>query len=206
MCEGARRIGDGWNMKITEQDLSTLRPKCWPWLAHMDEIRTAKPDLFTDSWDAFPWLADNTRQFVALLGFSGPVPPLDPDLEWWSISHQSGGLACHHPHFIGLVLDIKPEMLDALGDLVANYYEAAGGHFYNDAVTASDIVTYVSRLAEVGLHCERSHRLLEEAVYPIDARVEHLHRIANDLPSFEEIARGCVFSEPRIVLLTENSD
>lgn len=193
-------------MKVSENELRELRPTSWPQNIRLSDLSQAQPELFADSWDAFQSLAHGSRDIVALLTFTGVVPPLSPDLDWIAISHQAGGLACHHPCFIGVELDLRPPVRAALQELASDYYEEAGGHFYSDAVTVSDLVAYTSRLAELGLHCNTSYRLFEEAVYPIDASDDHLSLIADGPPTVEAFAGPGGFGHPAIVILAENSD
>ncbi len=162
--------------------------------------------FFSDSWDMFPQLGDGSGAVVALLAFTHAFPRLSPDVEWDAIAHQSGGLACNHPRFIGTPLSLRPEMRERLEALAARYFEAHRGHFYQGSLGASDVIAYAAALADLGLHCERSYSLLEEGVYPIDATQEHLDLLAVDAPQCAGLVDDSNYGGLTIIVLAENSD
>jgi hypothetical protein len=182
----------------------------WPGLVPLHASgsggRSLPAAFFSDSWDKPLQLGDGLGKIVALLAFTEEVPKLDPATEWYAIDHQSGGLACHHPRFIGTPLSLRPGIRDRLEELAARYIEADGGHFYRGSLGASDVVAYVAALADLGLHCERSYPLLEEGVYPIDATQDHLDLIAYDAPSLDQVADRSGYGGLTILVLAENSD
>ena len=141
-----------------------------------------------------------------MLAFTLPFPKLSREVEWYAIEHQSGGLACHHPRFIGTPLTLRPERREQLEALAARYFEKHGGHFYQGNLLASDLISYVSALAELGFHCERSYSLLEEGVYPIDATQEHLDFLAFNAPKRDQLVDGTDYGKLTIIILAENSD
>jgi hypothetical protein len=98
------------------------------------------PDFFTDSADLFSYSWDGPDKVVVLLAFTQAFPKLSPTVEWYAVDHQSGGLVCHHPLFVGLPLVVRPEMQERLEALAARYFEAGGGHFYRGNLGASDVV------------------------------------------------------------------
>jgi hypothetical protein len=170
-------------------------------------LRSSLPaDFFTDSGNLFPHSWDGPDKVVVLLAFTQAFPKLSPTVEWYAVDHQSGGLVCHHPLFVGLPLVVRPEMLERLEALAARYFEAGGGHFYRGNLGASDVVEYVAALADIGLGCERSYALLEEGVYPIDATQEHLNLLAIDPPLLANLVDGCGHGGLTIIVLAENSD
>jgi hypothetical protein len=97
-------------------------------------------------------------------------------------------------------------MVEPLRDLAREYYGSAGGHFYPENVLASDIVSYVEKLASWGLVCDRSYRLLQEGVYPIDATSEALALIADNPPDLDIVQDRLGYGGLAILILAENSD
>jgi hypothetical protein len=197
-------------VKINEEMIAAHRPTDWPALIGLPGVAAFASPLpghfFSSSHDLFPELADDSGDTVAMLAFTTSLPTLAPRLEWLAVDHQSGGLCCDHPHFVGLRLAIRPAMVEPLRNLARHYYEAAGGHFYSANVLASDIVSYVGKLADLGVTCDRSYRLLQEGVYPIDATPEALALIADNPPELDIVQDRLGYGGLAILILAENSD
>lgn len=197
-------------MKITEDMIAEYRAAEWHGLVPLHAPGFPGPSLpahfFSDSWDKSLPLGDSLGKVVALLAFTEAFPKLSPVREWYAIEHQSGGLVCHQPRFVGTPLVLRQEMRERLEALAARYFEANGGRFYRGGLIVSDVIAYVAALADLGLHCERSYHLLEEAVYPIDATQDHLDLLAHDAPSLNQLSEGSGYGGLAIVILAENSD
>ncbi len=197
-------------MKITEEMIAGYRPTEWPGLIGLPNVgafaSTLPGHFFSGSHDLFPELANDVGDTVAMLAFTTSLPTLAPSLEWLAVDHQAGGLCCDHPHFVGVRLAIRPAMVEPLHGLTRHYYEAAGGHFYSANVLASDIVSYVEKLANLGVTCDRSYRLLQEGVYPIDATPEALALIADNPPALDVVQDRLGYGDLAILILAENSD
>jgi len=197
-------------VKITEDMIAAYRPAEWPNLVSLHASSFGGASLpasfFSDSRDVSLNLSDGLGDVVMLLAFTEAFPRLSPAVEWYAIEHQSGGLACHHPRFVGTPLIPRPEMHERLEELARRYFEAAGGHFYRGNLGASDVIAYVAALADLGLQCERSYPLLEEGVYPIDATQGHLDLLACDPPSLDRLADESGYGGLTIIILSENSD
>lgn len=89
--------------------------------------------------------------------------------DWRALTHQSAGMACHHPRFVGMPLSIRPERL---GDL---YRMTAFPDFHGhdciglSQLLLSELVDYHTLLTTLGLSAQRTWSHLQEAVYPLDA-------------------------------------
>lgn len=94
-------------------------------------------------------------------------PPLPLGYPWHAITTQSGGVACHHPRFVGVLLDPAPAALGALYRVASFAHDNArcciGGN-----LRLSDLADYRDELTSQGLSCEGPYEWLEEAVYPLD--------------------------------------
>ena len=188
--------------------IAAFRPPDWPGLIGLpgegSSVSNLPAGFFSGSEEAFPDL-DNGEP-VARLAYTTSIPKLTPGLDWWAVEHQAGGHLCDHPRFVGVRLSIRPPMVVPLRDLARQYFEAAGGHFYRDSVLASDVVRYVEKLAAWGVSCDRSYRLLQEGVYPIDATPEALALIADNPPNLGVVQNPSNYGGLAIVILAENSD
>jgi hypothetical protein len=197
-------------VKISEEMIAGYRPADWPGLIGLDAgswSGSALPaHFFSGSCDLFPELANESGETVAMLAFTTSLSRLLPGLDWLAVEHQSGGHATRQPHFVGLRLAIRAGMVEPLRDLAREYYGSAGGHFYPENVLASDIVSYVEKLASWGLVCDRSYRLLQEGVYPIDATSEALALIADNPPDLDIVQDRLGYGGLAILILAENSD
>lgn len=96
------------------------------------------------------------------------VPPLPAGYPWVALTHQSAGIACHHPRFIGLILDPDPARIADLYRIshFADSPHTCLGAFAPEPLSA--LVAYSELLDGFSLSAEYSYPFLEEAVYPID--------------------------------------
>jgi hypothetical protein len=197
-------------MIITEQMIASYRPEGWPALLSFESegfgTKLLPASFLSYSQDIFREIGDESGDIVALLAFTGSFPSLSPTVEWVAIDHQSGGLACHHPKFVGTYLRLRVEMEQRLRALAKRHFGEGGGHFYTGNLLASDVVAYVDALAALGLHCERGYGLLEESVYPIDATQVHLNMLCENPPDLSLVADKTGYGGLTIVILAENSD
>ena len=114
------------------------------------------------------------------------IPFLPSGYPWRAISTQSSGVACHHPRFIGLVLEPTADGL-ASARRLNRFCDWSGTHqcLGISGVALSDAVAYAWLLRELGLSAEGAWVDLEEAVYPLDR--ECASRLsATPVPSPEE--------------------
>jgi hypothetical protein len=190
--------------------VAPYRPDTYPGLIALPwtraERETLPAGMFSGAEQLFPELEDESHRVVALLAFTQALPLLANGFDWLAVRHQCGGLLCDQRHLVGIRLKLRAVATDWLRSLAEGYFEAAAGHFYASNLGASDIVAYSAALAANGVHCERSFRLFEEAVYPIDATQEHLDLLAEDAPVHSRIADPRGYGGLTIVVLAENSD
>jgi len=197
-------------VKITEEMIAAYRPPDWPGLIGLPgegfSDFSLPAQFFSGSWEAFPELDDDSGEPVAMLAYTTSIPKLAPVLDWCAVQHQAGGHLCDQPHFVGVRLSIREPMIVLLRDLCRRYFGAAGGHFYRANVLAGDIVSYVETLSAWGVSCDRSYRLLQEGVYPIDATSEALAILADSPPDLDVVQDKLDYGGLAIVILAENSD
>ena len=96
------------------------------------------------------------------------LPYLPTGYPWQSITVQSGGMACHHPRFIGFPLKIRKS---ALGNVyrLASFADLDGHHcvgLFGNAL--STLGSYERTVSSMGLSANTPYEHLEEAVYPLD--------------------------------------
>lgn len=197
-------------MHISESIISGYRSDEWHKLAHLNSnnpASTGLPDtLFSGSHDYFPQLGDNSGSVVGMLAFTSSFPHLNDSFEWIAVRHQSGGLICNQLDLVGIVLGLCEGMVKAFRALARNHFGDAGGRFNKDSLWASDIASYVDALKAVGLNCERSFRLFEEGVYPVDATQAHMDLVFQNAPSRSDLTDGRDYGNLTILILAENSD
>jgi hypothetical protein len=95
---------------------------------------------------------------------------------WRAVSHQSSGVLCRHPRFVGIPLLVKDAMLGAVRALGGFADRLPGGHSCIGlaGVDLSELVAYDRELRDYGLSAEWAYRHLEEAIYPLDRTCAHL--------------------------------
>ena len=172
------------------------------------------------TYDA-PFSFDETGQPDPILVLATPATSesvkwnFKPGREWYWIDHQAAGVGCRHPEFVVTILDIRPEALEKLRDLDAEYCGSDLGVF---GVPLSAYIKYQEYLAAIdpALTCETSYGDLIEAVYPIDytagavaaLTTEELPADLNTLVKWDnplDEFLGCV-NRWRLLLLGQNSD
>jgi hypothetical protein len=137
------------------------------------------------------------------------------DKRWVLFNHQSAGIACHHPYFLGKAyqLNDKGEALEQ--ELSEKWFDTSLGAF---GVSLSELVEYrdVLKRHDDKLNCESSYTELEEAVYPLDFDHENINSLIvgevekdpDELvlwkPKLEQVL-GCI-GRWGAWIITENSD
>lgn len=179
-------------------------------------LRSLPKEWFSDSQEVFgqEWRAidDGPPSAVTLvLAFTRLVPPLHPDRTWQALWHQSGGGSTNATLMIATALTPRPDVKAILDEIAVKFYYAETGHFDRFQMNVSLLVEYVRELSRSDIDCEASWRLLEEAIYPIDATQPNLERVCLDAPDLSQITRWGnrvprYIDNPTILLLTENSD
>jgi len=108
---------------------------------------------------------------------SGPVGHSEGQWgrQWYSLSHQSAGIACQHVEFYGT--PVQPNGKTALG-LAQISEEFYGSNIAGFGLHLSEAQEYQARLQSLGLDCDRTFAQLKEGYYPID--------LPQDLNSFIE--------------------
>lgn len=99
------------------------------------------------------------------------LPYLPAGWPWRAITVQSAGVACHHPRFVGLVLE--PTLAGLTTAYRLNGFCGLRGHRCVGVrdVTLSEARSYADVTERLGLSAEYSWHDLEEAVYPLDAEM-----------------------------------
>jgi hypothetical protein len=107
--------------------------------------------------------------------------PFKDTRKWIKIVHQTAGIACHHPKFLGTILTPTKYMKRYMKWLSDKWYESNCGAF---GATLDELAAYDYDLSDFSLSCNRSYKYLEEGLYPIDIEDDTLVRIAeNKLPT-----------------------
>lgn len=202
---------EGKPLRLTRESVAYLRePPHVP-----SRLFSDSANFLQSSWrseQADPHDPRNGLQVVPVLAFVQSVPRLKAKPEWMLLRHQAGGYGCEQICMIATRLELRPALKPALDAIAREGYGAEAGHFSSSDILASRIARYVNALAELGLDCESSWRLLTESVYPIDATQENLDRVANSAPQLSDIVdwdgsiRVRYSSDPAILLLTDNRD
>jgi hypothetical protein len=98
--------------------------------------------------------------------------------EWVALAHQCGGLACHHRHLLGTLLEISPSAREGIERICSHWYDSQLGAF---GALLDDVELYRSQLRDwLGVECNRSYGELEEAFYPVDCTPEALARLSSE--------------------------
>jgi hypothetical protein len=133
------------------------------------------------------------------------IPPLRPGLGWTAVTHQSAGIACHHANFVGV-----PVRLHDQGAVIARDLSLFCDLAFPDGhscigvggVLLKELARYRHSCDTLGVRAERSWRILEEAISPLDAtdtNLDALGTIAGFSGELDELTRpaghGPVFSE-----------
>lgn len=180
------------------------------------DLRSLPKKWFSDSESMLgeEWFAGDNKSPSAVspvLAFSRCVPPLHAGRNWYALWHQSGGYSTSANLMIATPLTPNPEVKADLDRIATKFYYAEAGHFNRSQTIVSLIIDYVNELRGYGLNCEASWRLLEEAIYPVDATQYNLDRISIDAPNLSQIMHWGekaprYITDPAILLLTGNSD
>lgn len=130
------------------------------WFSHSD-------DLFEAEWAMAP---DGCPSAVTpVLAYTRMVPRLQPAYTWHALWHQSGGYTTHANYMVATPLTPNRQTKSLLDRLAGKFYCAENGRFDRAQTIVSLIVDYVGDLKSAGLDCEGTWRILEEAIYPVDA-------------------------------------
>jgi hypothetical protein len=96
------------------------------------------------------------------------LPHLPDGYPWVAVAAQTAGIACHHRHLVGVVLEVRHEQLNAvsmLGDFAHGRHHGCVGV---GRVALSTLADYAALVAELGLSAEDAYVGLEEACSPLD--------------------------------------
>jgi hypothetical protein len=98
------------------------------------------------------------------------LPTFPPGYDWRAVSHQSSGLLCAHPRFVGIPLTIRPEMLGNVRALANFADHLPGGHTCLGifGISLTTLSFYHQEIKEYGLSAENVFVHLEEAISPLD--------------------------------------
>ena len=114
------------------------------------------------------------------------IPPLRSGLGWAAVTHQSAGIACHHPGFVGVPVRLHDRGA-ALTRELSLFCDLAfpDGHscIGVGGVLLKELARYRHTCESLGVRAERSWRILEEAISPLDATDENLDALGS-IPGF----------------------
>jgi hypothetical protein len=147
------------------------------------------PDKLVPAWGAFVDTASVIAQYVEngdmfssdpLVIYGCAVSSDDADLDdlrefpqgyhWRAFTHQAGGMSCHHPRFIGIVLEVKPSALGSLYRL-SGFPERNGHNCVGiGGLGLTELAEYHEMLCDLGFDAEHTWTHLEEGVYPLDEK------------------------------------
>lgn len=136
-----------------------------------------------------------------------------PGREWLKIAHQTGGLSCHQHYFVCTLLTPKSaNVFDSYQKLADKWYGTNAGI---GGISLEEAIAYQNDLKQLlKVNCNVSWCMLEEGLYPIDAKytsdlaLDDLPKDFDELIDFKsglERASGSI-NRWSLVVLGKNSD
>ena len=188
-------------MRVTETDLSVLRPAP----DRPIPLPSSQRLRFSNTWTVYEetWRRSSS-EVLAFFVYRSIVPPLLSHVKWVALQHQSGGLQCSHPHFIGFELSLTEKARDQFRKIAAHFYNHHTGYFGPTSATAEDLDAYRAMLAPLGLTCDVVHSDLHESFYPVDATPRNYEALTGAPPRDGLISQAETAAS--IIVLCENSD